>query len=259
MDPSVITKEFKDRVCEQVSLRPEGDGRFAVITPFRFEDGDHFGIFLKRDKLDWVITDEGNTLLHLSYELEEQDMESGNRGQIIDSALSGFSVQNRSGELVIPVSEGHFGDALFNFVQALTKVTDVSFLSRERVRSTFIEDFRDFLRSKISPERLQFDWTDEEHDPSGNYPVDARINHMERPLLVYALPSEEKVSIATISLLTFERWRMPFESMGVFEEQETLNRKTVARFTDVCGKMFSNLEGNKDRISVYLDQITTKR
>jgi len=250
-----IRDEFKNRVCEQVDLRPEGEGRFLVCTPFRFEDGDHFGIFLKREDNGWIISDEANTLMHLSYQLDEQDMESGNRGEIIQGALAGFSVQNRKGEFFIPVSEGRFGDALFNFVQALTKVTDVSFLSRERVRSTFVEDFKAFLRSKVPENRLTFDWKDQRHDPTGKYLVDARINQMPRPLMVYALPSDEKVNIAAISLLLFEKWGMQFQSMAIFEEQESISRKVLARFTDVCEKTYSNLEGNKERISAYLERL----
>jgi hypothetical protein len=255
MNIESIRDDFKSRVCEQVDLQPEGEDRFLVVTPFRFEDGDHFGIFLKRENGGWILSDEANTLMHLSYQLDEHDIDSGNRGEIIESSLAGFSVRNRSGELIIPVSEGRFGDALFNFVQALTKVTDVSFLSRERVRSTFLEDFRAFLRSRVPPERLEFDWTDSHRDRARNYLVDARINHMPRPLLVYALPSDEKVNVATISLLMFEKWGIPFQSLAVFEDQESIASKPLARFTDVCEKMYSNLEGNKDRIAEYLDRL----
>jgi len=255
MNIETVREDFKKRVCEQIDLQQEGEGRFVVVTPFRFEDGDHFGIFLKKENGHWILSDEANTLMHLSYQLDDQDLDSGNRGELIDGSLAGFSVQNRKGELVIPVSGGRFGDALFNFVQALTKVTDVSFLSRERVRSTFLEDFRAFLRSRVPEERLVFDWTDQHHDQAGKYPVDARVNHMPRPLLVYALPNDEKVNVATISLLTFEKWKIPFQSMAIFEDQESIARKTLARFTDICEKTYSNLEGNKDRIAEYLGRV----
>jgi hypothetical protein len=61
----------------------------------------------------------------------------------VSSALDAFTVEDWEGELVIAIRDERYGDALFSFVQALTKITDVTYLSRERVRSTFLDDFRD--------------------------------------------------------------------------------------------------------------------
>jgi hypothetical protein len=255
MNPDHITKDFRNRVCEQIGLQAEGPDRFRVLTPFRFEDGDHFGIVLKRENNRWILTDEAHTLMHLSYWLDEKELDSGNRHEIIQGSLSSFSVEDRDGEFVISVGEERYGDALFNFVQALLKVSDVSFLSRERVRSTFLEDLKSFLQSFVPPDRLSFDWTDPVHDPRKHYPVDFRVNQIARPLFIYALPTEGKIKDATINLLTFEHWGLRFQSLGVFEEQERINRKTLAKFTDVCDKAFSSLEENKDRIARHLGQI----
>ena len=253
MTPESIRDDFKSRVCQQIDLQSEGLNRFRVLTPFRFEDGDHFGIFLRKEENGWLLSDEASTLMHLSYWLEEEDVESGNRQEIIRGALSSFSVENREGELVIPVSEGRFGDALFSFIQALSKVTDVSFLSRERVRSTFIDDFKAFLRSQVNEDRLSFDWTAPDHDPKKQYPVDCRINGNSRlPLFVYALPNENRVQDATINLLQFENWGLRFQSLGIFEDHERINRRVLARFTNVCDKIFPGLEASQERIKTYL-------
>jgi uncharacterized protein DUF1828 len=132
MSPETIRDAFRGGVCEQVDLKQEGENRFRVITPFRFEDGGHFGIFLKYESGRWILTDEASTMTHLSYWLNDEELDTGNRQEIIQGSLSVFSVEDRDGELIIPISDNRFGDALFSFVQALTKVTDVSFLSRER-------------------------------------------------------------------------------------------------------------------------------
>lgn len=254
MNIASIKGDFKSRVCEQIDLEQEGENRFVVVTPFRFEDGDHFEIVLKREGDKWILTDEASTIMHLSYWLEEKDIEAGKRKEIIDSSLSAFSLQNRDGELIIPVIEDRFGDALFNFVQGLTKVNDISFLSREVVKSTFMEDLMGFIKQHVDNTRLSFQWKDQERDPTGKYMVDCRINSMKRPLFVYGIPNQAKAHLATISLLRFERWGTPFRSLGVFEDQEEMDPKPVARFTDAVDKSFSSLRGNEENIVRFFDK-----
>ena len=67
MDTTVIQEEFQSRVSDQIRLEPEGVDRFAILTPFRFDDGDHYDIALKQEGGRWFITDEASTLMHLSY------------------------------------------------------------------------------------------------------------------------------------------------------------------------------------------------
>jgi hypothetical protein len=247
-----IERDFKKRVCEKLRVEPEGVNRFRVFTPFMFEDGDHLAIILKRIGESWVLSDEGHTYMRLTYDLDEKDFARGTRQKIITNALSSFSVSDEEGELLLRVPDEQYGDALYSFVQALLRVADVSYLNRERVRSTFMEDFRTLIEETVPKERRTFDWHDPKLDPEGKYVVDCKVNNMERPLFLYALQSDDKVRDATIGLLQFERLKTQFRAVGIFDDQEQINRKVLARFSDVCDKQFSSLASNRDRIARYL-------
>ena len=88
-----IERDFHEKVSAQIRLHPDGSNRFRVFTPFLFED--------------------------------ETYLLSGARRKIISKALSMFEVEDRNGELVLHVSDGRYGDALYSFIQALLKIAYV--------------------------------------------------------------------------------------------------------------------------------------
>ena len=252
MSIKTTEKVFLETVAAEIRLSTDSKDRFRVFTPFRFDDGDHLAIVLKKEGDRWLISDEGHTYMHLTYDIDDQLLHSGTRKQIISKALSMFNIEDRGGELIREVSDGDYGEALYDFAQALLRIADVSYLSRERVRSTFMEDFRTLLHENVPKSRMCLDWSDPERDPQGNYKVDCRINGMQEPLFVFALSNDNKTRDATIALHQFKEWGIPFRSLGIFKNRGNTSRKVRERFSDVCDKVFHSLILNYASIQGYL-------
>ncbi|MBI5408734.1 MAG: DUF1828 domain-containing protein [Nitrospirae bacterium] len=253
MNIESLEKEFKSKICDEINLTQEGLNRFIVFNPFMFDDGDHLVVLLKGKEDKWLFSDEGHTFMHVSY--EDIDIDRGTRKKIIDTVLANYGIKNNEGELIAEVPDNSFGDALYSYLQGLIKITDINYLSRERVKSTFMEDFKALMEEKVPSDRRIFNYFDKQHDPDGKYMIDCRINGMTRPLLVFGVQNDDKCRDVTISCLQFEKYGIPFRSMAIFEDQESINRKVLARFSDVCDKQFSTLATNKDRIGKYLSEI----
>jgi len=256
MSIEYILQDFNKKVSKQIQLREDGVRRFRVFTPFRFDDGDHLVIVLRENEFGkWELTDNGHTFMHLSYKLDEKSLEEGTRNRIIIRTLAEFGVSDTEGKLVIEIEDEKYGNTLYDFIQAIMRINDVNYLSRERVKSTFMDDFRAFMEKQVPKERMKFNWNHAEFDPRGSYAVDCHINQRNRPLMIFALYNDTRTRDATITLHQFERWGLEYESVSIFENQEEINRKVLARYSDVSGKQYSNLTANRDRISRYLDNI----
>jgi hypothetical protein len=248
-----MIEEFKAKVCDDISVEPEGLNRFRIITPFSYGDGDHFVIYMKLvDGKNSILTDEGHTLMHLSY----QDFKywEGTRGRLLEDILSQFQINFVDGRLELRIPENMHGDALFSYIKAIQKITDMEFLSKERAKSTFMDDFRELLVDKIrNEERLEFDYIDIKNDPKGNYPVDASFFN-SRVFHFYGINSDDKCRDATVYIRAFREWyptKRP-KPIGICEDQTELSRRVLARFTDVCHKTYSSLASADDDLTDFL-------
>lgn len=251
LDPLVVQQALAAELGRHIEVREHDSMTLRVDTPFTFDDGDQVVIRLRQANGGYEWTDYGHTLMHLSYDTEYDALVSGNRGKLLEQALGRLGLENRSGELVLPSPQAELGESLLRFAQALLNVADLHYLSRERTRSTFIEDVMRLLESSF-PGRAQRDYTDPEKDPKGEYPVDCLVNHAARPMAVFAVSNDARCRDATITLQQFKAWNRELFATAVFEDQEDINRRVLARFSNACDKQFASLLGQQEEIVSYI-------
>ena len=253
-----IIREFKESVRGEIDLASSGLNRYIVHVPFSFADGDHYVVILRQEGQKWLLSDEGHTLMHLSYELRDAEYQEGNRRKIIDEVLNSYQIEDRNGELVLTIPQARYGDALFSFTQAITRITDVTFLSREIVKGTFQEDFRRLVLEKGDEAGIKdvtFGYTHPKYDVKGRYPVDARINGVtSRQILIFAVGNNDQCQTATIVLHQWEKWQGRFYSIAVFRDYMEISQLYLARLSDVSNKHLTSLEKAKELFKKELDE-----
>jgi hypothetical protein len=249
MNSESIYKSFQKSICSGIDLVPEGINRYRILSDFTFQDGDHLAIVLKRENNEWILSDEGHTLMHLSYRMDINELLQGKRGDIIENNLSYHYITNRDGEFIHVVKNEEYGHALFEMIQGLIRINDLSFLSREFSRDTFIEDvLRDIeLIPELSGKFIR-NWHNAQFDPDGQYPADGFLPTQNTPIVLFILPNDKKVLNATINLLQYAKWGLNIYSIGIFENQEKISRKTLAKYSDISDKQYSNYPGNREKI-----------
>lgn len=172
----------------------------------------------------------------------------------LKGTLEKFGVNDRDGELFVEINDDQYGEALYDFVQGLIRITNITYLSKDTTRIPFLTEFKDLIAEAVPENRYQFDWHDENQAPNSKYSVDCRVNRMATPLMIFAIPSDRKALSSTVTILQFEKCKIPFFPIGIFKEMDKITPKIVSKFSDVCQKTYSNIEEKEtgDRIVSFI-------
>ena len=235
------------RLCEDVRVDQRPDGALMLRTHFAFPDGDRYPIHLSQAAAGGLrLSDRGQTLMHISYEHDIDAFMDGTRGMLMERIMGESELQWDGGAFSLDTSPDRLPEAIFNFGQALTRVYDLTLLSRSNVGSTFYDDLADLIGNLVDESKIQRDYLPEVPNAEV-YPVDYRIEgRSDAPLFLYGVPNRDKARLATIMLSYFHRHGLRFESILVFEDQAEIPRIDLARLSDVGGDMISSLASHQD-------------
>ena len=243
LDPDLLQELLRQRLCEDVRVEPRPDGALMVRTHFAFPDGDRYPIHLSEASSGGLrLSDRGHTLMHISYEHDVDSFTDGTRGMLLERIMGETGLQWDGGALCFDTAPERLSESIVAFGQALTRIYDLTMLSRSNVGSTFYDDLKDLLYKLVDEARIEPDYQPDVLNAEA-YRVDYRIEAKgEVPLFLYGVPNRDKARLTTIMLLHFHRHGLPFDSILVFENQAAIARMDLARLSDVGGEMISSLE-----------------
>ena len=236
-----------ERLCEEVRIEQRPDGSWMVGTHFQFPDGDHYPIHISDVTPGGVrLSDHGHTLMHISYDHDIDLFMDGTRGLLLERIMNESDLKWSGGAFCLDSSIEKLPEAIFNFGQALTRVYDLTLLSRSNVGSTFYDDLEQMIVNLIDEDKITKSYPPDVPNADA-YTVDYRIEGKNNvPLFLYGVPNRDKARLTTIILSHFHRNNLSFESILVFEDQAEIPRLDLARLSDVGGEMISSLDSVDD-------------
>lgn len=246
-DADTLRSLLRERLCRDVTIDERPDGELMVRTHFEFPDGDHYPIHLSEPPYGGLrLSDRGHTLMHISYEHDVDSFLDGTRGMLLERIMAESDLRWDGGTFCLDTTLEGLPEAVFKFGQSLTRVYDLTFLSRSNVGSTFYDDLASTLGELVDETRIERDYEPEVPNAKA-YPVDYRIQgEGETQLFLYGIPNRDKARLTTIMLSHFHRHGLRFESLLVFKNQAEIPRMDLARLSDVAGDMISSLSSRED-------------
>ncbi len=120
--------EIRDAMSSVFGFEETGDGEYLVHTDLLFDDGYEYHIVLKILNDRYVLTDEGHTMMWLSF--EDDDLDIG-RIKLLERIIEQNGLSLYDGEIfVIAKSPSMICSTLMSMLQTITKVSDLRYLDQ---------------------------------------------------------------------------------------------------------------------------------
>lgn len=250
IDTDYLT-DLKAQFQNRVSFKEKRPGTFQLVAPYYHEDGDMYDVFIEEQErgTSLRITDKGLTLMRLSYSYQ---IDTPNKERIYRQILSEHGVQDDRGELRIETSPDSLLDAVSRFTQTITSVSNMALYRRDIVRNLFYEMFTEFVTeelSRFSPESDFLPLPEREE-----LSVDFRFSTPHKPIFLFGVKDSAKSRLVTIACLEFLRQEIPYRSLVVHENFDTLPVKDRRIITNVVDKQFTDLDDFEKSASDYLSR-----
>ena len=243
-----LVRLIRESVGESYDLEDLGSGDYLVHTGKYFDDGDELHIVLKVQGDGYELTDEGHTLMWLSYE-------DYNFTPLREALRDGIIEQNQvrldNGRICASVDNiSEIGEALSCMEQAVIQIAGMRHLSRSNVASTFLDDIRaSYLNSSLGT-RCDFRKVIQSGDDT--IEPDVYID-AESPVLVFAVNNSERAKETFINLIFARNSGKGYRTVVVISDEADISRKDHKRLINTADRPIEGLENMVKMTEEYVN------
>lgn len=247
-----IQESLRGAFGEHSGLEQVQANIYRLYAPFFHEDGDMLSIYLETDDDGITIRDFGNTLMRVSYTF---DISTPKKHTVLQNIVKSNLGELDDGELLIhtTANQNDVLESIYQYVQLVSKVSNIDILSRETVKSMFYDYLNEFVETKLKSYNVRkrvFPLRDRELE------VDYEIPG-KKPIYLFGVNSDTKASKTVISCLNFQKQNLPFRSVIVHEDLNGLTGFNRRQITNVADKQFYTLADFQEQGASYLEREKT--
>lgn len=123
---------YTDKEIKERNLKDDYDLErlvFRIHQPFYFNDGDCFGLMIKRIDKKWCISDGGHLYFHLGIFVDDDLLVQEPCASYIERCCKMFDIEDRDGEMLLFVEDQNFGEAIYDYLQFCLRFMHVEILA----------------------------------------------------------------------------------------------------------------------------------
>jgi len=222
-----------------IDVREKRPGVTKLIVPMFHEDGDMVDIFLEELPDGRVrVSDRGLSLMRLSYDI---DIDTENKERIFKRILDENRILEDNGNLFADVKPEQLYPAVLNFGQTVARIANMALYRREVIANLFYEMLRDRVESRLgefSP-REDIIPIPQREELVVDYALDRQF-----PIYLFGVRERDtaKLRLTAVSCLEFQKAKLPFRSVVVHQDFDSLSKTDRQIITNAVDKQFTSLD-----------------
>lgn len=243
----VVTK-LREQFGKLISLEEVEPGVSRIYAPFFHEDGDMLSIYLQTNGDGrFILRDFGNTLMRVSYVF---DIDTPHKQEVLSCIVKSNHGSIDDGELIMESDFESLPQTIMQYSLLVAKVSNIDILRRENVKTLFYEYLDEYMVTTLSKYKVQkFFAPTKDKQLVVDYRIDAT-----RPFFVFGINENTKASKVVISCLNFQKQKIPFRSLIIHEDFESLSSFNRNQITNAADKQFTSLEDFKAEGLDYIER-----
>lgn len=237
---------------KHVAVREKRPGVMKLLAPLFHEDGDMVDVFLEQRDGRIRVCDRGLSLMRLSYGYE---IDTQNKERIFRQILAENAINEDNGNLYLDVTPDELYPAVLHFGQTVAKVCNMGLYRRETIANLFYESLDDFVMTdlqRFQPKAVVQPIADREE-----LEVDYAFSAGRTPVYLFAAKDRDsaKLRLIVIACLEFQKVALPFRSVVVHQNFDTLGKKDAKLITSAVDKQFVSTEDFRTHGAAFIERL----